>query len=322
MDAFTNAISEMNVRTSNRGSLTIQMLEYQRERDAARAKQKEDDRQWQLYMFLLGKTHLQPVEQVTLDNLKEKFFQQTPNGSGRFGASSIQKCTAALRMLAYGISADQVDEYFKIGATTARQCFVHFVDGIINQFSNQYLQKASTSDVERLLREGERREFSDGIYSKWATLISAISLPQTAKQRLFTKHQASIRKDVERAFGVLQARLAIIRHPTQAWTESLLWKTMMACIIMHNMIVEDERDTYQNYQDPSEFFNNQTENIPGSSEENSNASFNVRPGRFGDLSLRNYMQVENEIRDRKTHISLKNDLVEHVWNNVRRSNSE
>ncbi|KAK9756896.1 hypothetical protein RND81_01G128200 [Saponaria officinalis] len=73
MDSFTDAISEMNVRTSNRESLATQMLEYQKERDAARAKQKEDDRQWQLYMFLLGKTHLQPAEKVTLDNLKEKF---------------------------------------------------------------------------------------------------------------------------------------------------------------------------------------------------------------------------------------------------------
>ncbi|KAK9740623.1 hypothetical protein RND81_03G048800 [Saponaria officinalis] len=73
MDAFTNAISEMNVRTSNRELLGIQMLEYQRERDAAKAKQKEDDRQWQLFMFLLNKPHLEEDQKVMLANLKEKF---------------------------------------------------------------------------------------------------------------------------------------------------------------------------------------------------------------------------------------------------------
>ncbi|KAK9676568.1 hypothetical protein RND81_11G085700 [Saponaria officinalis] len=73
MDAFTNAISEMNVRTSNRELLGIQMLEYQRERDATKAKQKEDDRQWQLFMFLLNKPHLEEDQKVILANLKEKF---------------------------------------------------------------------------------------------------------------------------------------------------------------------------------------------------------------------------------------------------------
>ncbi|KAK9672298.1 hypothetical protein RND81_12G090500 [Saponaria officinalis] len=73
MDSFSNAISEMNVRNSSRESVAIQLLEYQKERDAAKAKQKEDDRQWQLYMFLLSKTHLEPNEKVMLDNLKEKF---------------------------------------------------------------------------------------------------------------------------------------------------------------------------------------------------------------------------------------------------------
>ncbi|KAK9741237.1 hypothetical protein RND81_03G091400 [Saponaria officinalis] len=60
MDAFTNAISEMNVGTSNRELLGIQMLEYQRGRDA-------------LFMFLLNKPHLKEDQKVMLANLKEKF---------------------------------------------------------------------------------------------------------------------------------------------------------------------------------------------------------------------------------------------------------
>jgi hypothetical protein len=54
--------------------------------------------------------------------------------------------------------------------------------------------------------------------------------------------QAAVRKDVERAFGVLQARFAIVRGPAHFWDKNTLREIMNACIIMHNMIVEDERD--------------------------------------------------------------------------------
>ena len=46
---------------------------------------------------------------------------------------------------------------------------------------------------------------TDGIYPKWSTFIQSIKLPQSPKQELFAKAQEAARKDVERAFGVLQA---------------------------------------------------------------------------------------------------------------------
>ncbi|CAL8162131.1 unnamed protein product [Prunus armeniaca] len=47
-------------------------------------------------------------------------------------------------------------------------------------------------------------------------------------------------KDVERAFGILQAQWAIVRGPAHMWRKEQLHSIMMACIILHNMIVEDE----------------------------------------------------------------------------------
>jgi hypothetical protein len=44
---------------------------------------------------------------------------------------------------------------------------------------------------------------TDGIYPEWAAFMKTISLPQTNKQKLFAKFQEGVRKDVERAFGVL-----------------------------------------------------------------------------------------------------------------------
>ncbi|XP_074309830.1 uncharacterized protein LOC141644252 [Silene latifolia] len=54
---------------------------------------------------------------------------------------------------------------------------------------------------------------ADGIYPGWATFVKSINAPQIQKHRLFAARQESCRKDVERAFGVLQARFVFIKRP-------------------------------------------------------------------------------------------------------------
>ena len=85
---------------------------------------------------------------------------------------------------------------------------------------------------------------SDGSYPRWATFVKTIPLPQGAKAKSLSERQESVRKDVERAFGVLQARFAIIRGPARNMDKAELGMVMKACIILHNMIVEDERNSY------------------------------------------------------------------------------
>ena len=46
---------------------------------------------------------------------------------------------------------------------------------------------------------------ADGIYPKWTTFVKTIPSPKGNKQIHFAKSQESARKDVERAFRVLQA---------------------------------------------------------------------------------------------------------------------
>ena len=85
---------------------------------------------------------------------------------------------------------------------------------------------------------------SDGIYPKWATFVKTIRLPQGLKVKLFVECQESVQKDAERAFGVLQAWLAIIHGPARHLEKGELGMIMKTCVILHNMIVEDERDSY------------------------------------------------------------------------------
>ncbi|XP_020272717.1 uncharacterized protein LOC109847898 [Asparagus officinalis] len=51
---------------------------------------------------------------------------------------------------------------------------------------------------------------ADGIYPKWATIVQTIQQPQGRKKKYFAMKQEACRKDVQRAFGVLQSRFAIV----------------------------------------------------------------------------------------------------------------
>ena len=55
------------------------------------------------------------------------FFRQKKDGLGRLGLSTLQKCTTAIHLLAYGYMLDAVDEYLRLGATTTRLCVENFV---------------------------------------------------------------------------------------------------------------------------------------------------------------------------------------------------
>jgi hypothetical protein len=85
-----------------------------------------------------------------------------------------------------------------------------------------------------------RYYLGDGIYPNWSTFVKKIPRPLGAKRKYFANKQESARKDVERVFGVLQSCFAIVRGPVRYWDEEMLANIMKACIIMHNMIIEDE----------------------------------------------------------------------------------
>ena len=97
---------------------------------------------------------------------------------------------------------------------------------------------------------------ADGIYPKWSTFVKTILAPQGEKGKLFAKAQEAYRKDVEHAFRVLQARFAIVRGLARFFFPETLQDIMKACIILHNMTIEDERDKNEvvdfNYEQPDE----------------------------------------------------------------------
>jgi len=141
---------------------------------------------------------------------------------------------------------------------------------------------------------------ADEIYPEWATFVKTITLPLTEKDKLFAQHQEAARKDVECAFGILQKRWAIIRHPARLWDRQELEDIMMACIILHNMIVEDERDSYQLHIDTTYEEGRATRPIEGLDHGPINGFTRI-------------LEINDMIHDRETHKRLQADLVEHIW---------
>ncbi|GJS69858.1 ALP1-like protein [Tanacetum coccineum] len=82
---------------------------------------------------------------------------------------------------------------------------------------------------------------ADGIYPQWASFVKSFTVASSEKNVLYKRKQEGARKDIERAFGVLQGRWRIISQPARAWTINKLRRVMHTCIILHNMILEDQK---------------------------------------------------------------------------------
>ncbi|CAN6328005.1 unnamed protein product, partial [Urochloa humidicola] len=110
------------------------------------------------------------------------------------------------------------------------------------------------------------------------------------------------RKDVECAFGILQSRFRILKQPARLWDQGDLENIMLACIILHNMIIEDERDI--------------DEEIPLDLNETPSTS-TVQEATISQVQHNPEMEQVIErntiIHDRTAHRQLQSDLIEHIW---------
>ena len=84
----------------------------------------------------------------------------------------------------------------------------------------------------------------DGIYPRFAFLISLHFKLTTEEQTTFNRLTEAIRKDVERLFGVLMKRFHIALHSGRYQSVSQLVTTYKAICILHNMCVETRRCSF------------------------------------------------------------------------------
>ena len=72
--------------------------------------------------------------------------------------------------------------------------------------------------------------------------VQFIKNPQCDKKKHFANKQQAAKKYVERCFGVLKARWSILQQPSRLWDLCDIENVVISYCIMHNMIIEDERD--------------------------------------------------------------------------------
>ena len=92
---------------------------------------------------------------------------------------------------------------------------------------------------------------------------------------------------------MLQARFAIVRGPARYWDKKSLSDIMTACVILHNMIIEDERDLNLKF-----FYDN--------------IGRRVKPARNPD-EITAFLETCKQRESRDTHQQLREDLIEHQW---------
>jgi len=88
-----------------------------------------------------------------------EYFQMRLDAVGRMGLSPLQKCTAAICILAYKSLADCVEEYVRIGQCTTAQWLQKFVRGVNEIFGQEYLRRPNDNDINRLLQIGDAQGF-------------------------------------------------------------------------------------------------------------------------------------------------------------------
>jgi hypothetical protein len=89
----------------------------------------------------------------------DDYFVQRRNAAGVLGLSCLQKVVAAFRMLAYGTPADALDEYIRIGESTALESLRKFVAAVVEIFGPEYMREPNEQDTPRLLEIGVSRGF-------------------------------------------------------------------------------------------------------------------------------------------------------------------
>lgn len=356
------------------------------------------------------------------------FLRQRKDALGKQGPSSLQKITASLRLLAYGIAADAIDEYCRISESLVNECLTAFVEGVINLYGSIYLRAPTPADISKIQKmnsdlgwpgqtfsidvmhwewkncpkayaglssilvvcfskkvdktlslgqysgkekglptmgleaivgpdahiwwatfgypgtlndltildrspliqdiidgrircdpyqiNGETFDeyylLTDGIYPEWSCFVKSFKQPDTQKKKHFAQVQEAKRKEVERTFGILQGRFNILSVPGRSWSSMNMKKIVKACVILHNMIIDDQRDEFS--------IDSHSKFIDGLKNGSAVENLSMMPRRLQEFrspappsSIASICQNLKSVKNKESNAALRQALIEHQW---------
>jgi Plant transposon protein len=150
---------------------------------------------------------------------------------------------------------------------------------------------------------------SDDIYPSLQFFVSSISTPRTAVEKQFCAQQGA-RKAVCRVFGVLFKRFHVLSRPSRLWYVEGMAAIVKACVILHNMRVEERRMTYTGsravrLQVETSDFVDPTEGVKL-----------VSPPDSGTAECEFWRAHLDGIEDPQQHLALKIALARHIWSST------
>ncbi|XP_071739353.1 uncharacterized protein [Rutidosis leptorrhynchoides] len=176
---------------------------------------------------------------------------------------------------------------------SCRESLHNFTMCIIDLYAIVYLGVPTLHDIQSMLEGHEMIHGFPSIMGNIDSFVKEFSSAVDEKRSYFTRKQVAARKDVERTFGILQGRWYILQQPAKAYEVNQMRQLMYTCIILHNIIFEDNGyNLSENDWVYEPVLNLQCTWIE---------RCGTRPGRTGEL------------RYREMYESLRSNLVEHLW---------
>jgi hypothetical protein len=93
------------------------------------------------------------------------YFSERYDATDRVDLNALQKCSAIMRQLVYGMATDTIDEYLELRKSTALECLEYYCPGIIECFEAEFLRRPTVADTQHLLVKAEEREFPGMLWS-------------------------------------------------------------------------------------------------------------------------------------------------------------
>jgi hypothetical protein len=89
----------------------------------------------------------------------DDYFEAKYDCTGKIGFTSYQKCSAAVRQLAYGVPGYLIDDYMRMSESTCHEAMYRFCEDVIAVFEEYNMREPNMDDTAWLLSIKESRGF-------------------------------------------------------------------------------------------------------------------------------------------------------------------